>query len=205
MDNETASISSSLLDELAYEVITRGQAALASLVSLTIIFFVRDIASVVSDALAFIGIIYQIWGVWKSKRNLGLQSNHEKDLVTSLLEQGILSISFALLVTTITSILTIVQPDGVVNYVFDPFQEALSTLIICQFTIALRRRNMKKSTPNLSDIHLPTLTQQSILGRLHESLVVEMAECPDPEDLNNARMEEQDIDNLHVNTHEVHV
>ncbi|GJJ05873.1 hypothetical protein Clacol_000060 [Clathrus columnatus] len=77
--------------------------------------------------------------------------------------------------------------------------------MICEFTLALRRRNTKNSTPNLSDIHLPTLslpsqddpvqTQRSILERLHESLVAEMAE-PDPAD--NPNSGEPDIDDLQI-------
>ncbi|GJJ05911.1 hypothetical protein Clacol_000098 [Clathrus columnatus] len=87
----------------------------------------------------------------------------------------------------------------------------LSALMICEFTVALRRRNMKKTIPNLSDIHLPTLslpfqddqvqTRRSILGRLHEGLVTEMAERPDPAD--NPNSGELDIDDFRANSPEV--
>ncbi|GJJ05870.1 hypothetical protein Clacol_000057 [Clathrus columnatus] len=92
-------------------------------------------------------------------------------------------------------ILDWMQLDSVTDNIVSAFQEATSTIIICNFTIALRRRNMEKSVPNLSDIHLPTLslpsqgdpaqTQRSVLGRLHESLVAEMAERPDEMDINS--------------------
>ncbi|GJJ06005.1 hypothetical protein Clacol_000192 [Clathrus columnatus] len=165
MDNETISISESLYAQEVYWDITEGQTALAALylfivhiaTSTDIVLFCNNIAIILSDVLAFIGIIYQVWGIWKSKRSVGLQSNHKKDLVTSLLQQ------------------------------------------------ALLRRKTKNSTPNLSDIHLPTMslpsqddpaqTQRSILERLHESLVAEMAE-PDP--ANNPNSGEPDIDDSQV-------
>ncbi|GJJ08077.1 hypothetical protein Clacol_002284 [Clathrus columnatus] len=102
-----------------------------------------------------------------------------------------------------------VQLDRFSTNIFLAFQEAISTIIICDFTVALRRRNMEKQkpTPNLSNIHLPTLslpsqgnmaqTQRSVLGRLHESLVAEMAERPDEMDINSNHppgSEELDVD-----------
>ncbi|GJJ05852.1 hypothetical protein Clacol_000039 [Clathrus columnatus] len=147
-----------------------------SSISLNIVVFIRDIVPIVSDALAFIGIVYQVLGIWKSKKRLGLQSNHKQDLVTSLLQQGVLRFS-------------------------------LSTIIICEFTLALRRRNMEKSTANMSGIRLPTLslpsqndptqTQQSVLERLRESLIAEMAERPDPADSPNSG--KLDVDGLQDN------
>ncbi|GJJ05877.1 hypothetical protein Clacol_000064 [Clathrus columnatus] len=131
-------------------------------IAISSILFFRSIVTTLLDVLGFIGTIYQIWGLWRSKRTLGLQSN--KDIVAMLLQQ------------------------------------------------ALRRRNMEKSVPNLSDIHLPTLslpsqgdpaqTQRSVLGRLHESLVAEMAERPDEMDINSnhpSGSEELDVDDLRAN------
>ncbi|GJJ05845.1 hypothetical protein Clacol_000032, partial [Clathrus columnatus] len=67
----------------------------------------------------------------------------------------------------------------------------------------LRRRNIDKSTPHLSDIHLPTLslsrndpaqTQRSVLRHLHESLGVEMAERSDPVIIGDTNTAEPDVD-----------
>ncbi|GJJ05931.1 hypothetical protein Clacol_000118 [Clathrus columnatus] len=167
--------------------------------ALQTIVFIRDIATILLDALALVGVIYQAWGIWKFKRSIGLQING-KNLVTSLLRQGVLRFCFVLLITATTAILTIVQP----------------------FTIALRRRNMKHSIPNLSDIHLPTLSSpsqggqartQPILGRIHESLLAEMEERSDPMDTVNSDSGEPDVDdsqhnssdsdNLHANVNSV--
>ncbi|GJJ06001.1 hypothetical protein Clacol_000188 [Clathrus columnatus] len=154
-----------------------------SIVALNIALFCGNIATILSDTLAFIGTIYQVWGIWKSKRRLGLQSNHKKDLVTSIFEQA----SYFSL-----------QP-------LQPYWGLFSTLLICEFTLALRRRNTKQPTLNLSDIQLPTLslpsqddparTQRSVPERLHESLVAEMAE-PDP--AGNPNSGEPNIDYLKV-------
>ncbi|GJJ05867.1 hypothetical protein Clacol_000054 [Clathrus columnatus] len=177
-------------------------------ITFEIIVFIRDITTVLPDVLAFIGVIYQVWGTWKLKRSLGLQSG-DKDLVTSLLEQGILRICFVLVITLITTILTIAQPFGVVDDIFTGFQEVLSTLLLCDFTLALRRRNTKKSIQNPSDLHLPTLSmlsqdnptqaQRSLFGRLHESLVNDMAERSDLTNPGNLNVEDPDVDYLQDN------
>ncbi|GJJ15470.1 hypothetical protein Clacol_009748, partial [Clathrus columnatus] len=60
----------------------------------------------------------------------------------------------------------------------------LSTLLVCEFTIDLRRRNRQDSVPNQSALTLPTLSFQdnpvqsmrSVLRRLHESIIAEMGE-----------------------------
>ncbi|GJJ05913.1 hypothetical protein Clacol_000100 [Clathrus columnatus] len=75
---------------------------------------------------------------------------------------------------------------------------------------ALRRRNMKNPTPNLSDIHLPTLSllsqdgpaqmPRSVLGRLHESLVAEMTELERPDPVSHPNSGEVDIDDLQISS-----
>ncbi|GJJ07024.1 hypothetical protein Clacol_001222 [Clathrus columnatus] len=61
---------------------------------------------------------------------------------------------------------------------------SLSALLICEFTLDLRRRNSKKIIPNQSALNLPTMSFQdnpvqsvkSVFGRLHENLIAEMGE-----------------------------
>ncbi|GJJ15473.1 hypothetical protein Clacol_009751 [Clathrus columnatus] len=112
---------------------------------------IADGLVILLDMLAFVMVIYQLWGLWKIKRSLALQNSQE--LTTSLLEQGTLRFS-------------------------------LSTLLMCEFTMDLRRRNTKDFDPNQSALTLPTLSFQenpvqsirSALGHLHESIIAEIGE-----------------------------
>ncbi|GJJ05912.1 hypothetical protein Clacol_000099 [Clathrus columnatus] len=126
-----------------------------------------------------------------------------------------------ILVCDIHPILAMAQPNGIANNVLDYFQEVppaffgarLSVILICEFTMALRQRK-KKTIPNLSDIHLPTLSlpspddqvqaRRSILERLHESLVEEMAERPDPADNPNSGGRDIDDSPEYLETTEEH-
>ncbi|GJJ16126.1 hypothetical protein Clacol_010406 [Clathrus columnatus] len=92
---------------------------------------------------------------------------------------------------------------------------SLSSLLVCEFTLDLRRRSSQKPVTNRSALNLPTLSfrdnsvqsVRSVLGRLHESIVAEMGERNDgpisgePDDLlngfqaNNSDLEE-DIVNI---------
>ncbi|GJJ10449.1 hypothetical protein Clacol_004675 [Clathrus columnatus] len=49
---------------------------------------VQNVAAVLSDILAFLTVICQVWGLWKENRRLRLQAG--KDFATLLLRQGIL-------------------------------------------------------------------------------------------------------------------
>ncbi|GJJ15102.1 hypothetical protein Clacol_009377 [Clathrus columnatus] len=148
------------------------------------IILIHSIAVILSDTLAFVGIFRQVWGLWRLKRSLGLQNN---DFLTSLLKQGTLSYCFVLSLTMSQIFLSFFAP--VVPTVISSLPIVLSTLLICEFTLDLRRRNAKKSAPNqLASLSLPTLSFQenpvqsvrTVLGRLHESIVAEMGERNDP-------------------------
>ncbi|GJJ10339.1 hypothetical protein Clacol_004565, partial [Clathrus columnatus] len=72
------------------------------------------------------------------------------------------------------------------------FQNVLSTILICEFTLDLRRRNTTtRSLPNLSALEFADLNLssqenpevrsiQSIFGRLHERMIADMGERNDP-------------------------
>ncbi|GJJ10279.1 hypothetical protein Clacol_004505 [Clathrus columnatus] len=125
---------------------------------LPIYLLVQNITVILSDALAFLAVIRQVWGLWKEKRRLHLQTGN--DFVTLLLQQGILRFS-------------------------------LSTILICEFTLDLRRRNTTaRSLPNQSALELPDLNLssqnnsvvrpiQAVLGRLQERIIADMGEMSD--------------------------
>ncbi|GJJ16070.1 hypothetical protein Clacol_010349 [Clathrus columnatus] len=116
-----------------------------------------------------------IWGLWKLKRSLGLRSN--KDFATLILQHAIFLTDVGVAI-----------------------QDMLSTLLVCEFTLDLRRRNQQNSVPNQSALHLPTISFhenpvqsiQSALGRLHESIVAEMGERNDQVNVDEPNLEEQD-------------
>ncbi|GJJ05889.1 hypothetical protein Clacol_000076 [Clathrus columnatus] len=171
---------------------------------LDILTFTRDILTILLDLLAFIGVIHQVWGLWRLKRSVGLRSNDSKDIVTLLLQQGIVRFCFVLTITTVTTALALAQQNSIANAIFDPFQQVVAVLLICDFTIALRERNMKTSTLNQSALSLPTFrlasqtqtqstpihTQRSMSRRLSESIIAEMGE------INN--LVDVEIDSLHL-------
>ncbi|GJJ10141.1 hypothetical protein Clacol_004367 [Clathrus columnatus] len=73
------------------------------------------------------------------------------------------------------------------------FQNVLSSILICEFTLDLRRRNTTRSLSNQSALELPDLNPssqhnpgqsiQSILGRLQESIIADMGERNDRVDI----------------------
>ncbi|GJJ15103.1 hypothetical protein Clacol_009378 [Clathrus columnatus] len=153
------------------------------------IILVQAIAVILSDTLAFIGIFRQVWGLWRLKRSLGLQNN---DFLTSLLRQGTLSFCFVLSLSISQIFLSFFAP--VVSTIISSLPVVLSALLICKFTLDLRRRNAKKSAPNqLASLSLPTLSFQenpvqsvrTVLERLHESIVAKMGERNDPPAMDN--------------------
>ncbi|GJJ10437.1 hypothetical protein Clacol_004663 [Clathrus columnatus] len=135
------------------------------------LFIVENVATVLSDILAFLAVIRQVWGLWKEKKRSGLEGG--KDFVTLLLQQVTQVIIAYITGTYVTT-----------------FQNVLSTILICEFTLALRRRNTTaKSLPNQSTLELPDLnlsTQnnpvrsiQSVIGRLQERMIADMGERSD--------------------------
>ncbi|GJJ11581.1 hypothetical protein Clacol_005816 [Clathrus columnatus] len=136
-----------------------------------ILFLVQNVATVLLDILAFLSVIHQVWGLWKEKRRLGLQGG--KGFVTLLLQQG----KF-----------TLIKISASVGEDINSFQNVLSTILVCEFTRDLRRRNtVMRSLPNQSALELPDLNQssqdslavrsiQSALGRLQERIIAEMGE-----------------------------
>ncbi|GJJ16048.1 hypothetical protein Clacol_010327 [Clathrus columnatus] len=76
----------------------------------------------------------------------------------------------------------------------------ISVLLLCEFTIDLRRRNQQNSVPNQSALHLPTILFQEnpvqsvrfALGRLHESIVAEMGERNDIANVDDLGLGEPD-------------
>ncbi|GJJ10144.1 hypothetical protein Clacol_004370 [Clathrus columnatus] len=130
---------------------------------------VHNITTLLSDVLAFIAIIRQIWGLWKEKRRLHLHTN--KDLVTLLLQQ------------------------------VNSYRDRLSTILICEFTLDLRRRNTAKSLPNQSALELPELNLlssqnnparpiQHVLNRLQENIILDMGEQTDEVGIDDSGEEE---------------
>ncbi|GJJ10126.1 hypothetical protein Clacol_004352 [Clathrus columnatus] len=138
------------------------------------LFLVNNVAIILSDLLAFLAVIRQVWGLWKEKRELRLHTDN--DFVTLLLQQ--------------------------VGTDIAAFQNVLSTILICEFTLDLRRRNTAQSLPNqsaleLSDLNLssqhnPVRSIRSVLGRLQESIIAVMGERNDPVGVDDTGPDEEE-------------
>ncbi|GJJ14480.1 hypothetical protein Clacol_008744 [Clathrus columnatus] len=126
---------------------------------------IRNISIILSDVLAFIGIIYQVWGIWRLKQGLSLKSN--EDLVSSLLRQDFRNVIFIATAAILA-----------------PLENVLSSLLICEFTLDLRRRNEKHSVTSPSALDLPAISFQNdpvqcvrtSLTRWHGAIVAGMGE-----------------------------
>ncbi|GJJ15457.1 hypothetical protein Clacol_009735 [Clathrus columnatus] len=130
-------------------------------------------SNILSDLVAFTMVIRQVWGLWKLKKSLGLKGN--QDLITALIEQVVLTFS-ASFVLFITITATILFETSLVGSILFAFQNVLSTLLICEFTLALRRRSCPKnceSDANQSTL-LISLPQDNPTGSM--SPVAEMGE-----------------------------
>ncbi|GJJ05904.1 hypothetical protein Clacol_000091 [Clathrus columnatus] len=119
-----------------------------------ILAFTRDILTIILDLLAFIAVIRQVWGVWKLKRSVGLQSNGSKDIVTLLLQQVLLICDFTIaLRERNTKVYTLNQ----------------SELSLPAFRFASQTQTQLTHTP--AHTH-----RGSMAGRLRESVIAEMGE-----------------------------
>ncbi|GJJ10142.1 hypothetical protein Clacol_004368 [Clathrus columnatus] len=166
---------------------------------------IGNVATALSDILAFIAVVRQVWGIWKEKRRLHLHT--DKDFVTLLLQQvteliiGYVGHHDFLLQLTKSSQFESSQISPLVASDFGAFQNAYEipysilyfgqVILICEFTLNLRRRNTTKSLPNQSALELelpdlnlssqnnPIRSTQSILSRLQESIIADMGERTD--------------------------
>ncbi|GJJ10178.1 hypothetical protein Clacol_004404 [Clathrus columnatus] len=172
MDNSTM-ISEELVQSVSGETIAI-ETFIAAFVHFITVLLVINIATILLDVLAFLAILYQVWGLWKEKQRLHLHT--DKDFVTLLLQQGVLKLRF--------SYCQIIGVDVAA------FQRVLSVILICEFTLALRRRNATRALPTQSALELPDLNMSSpnnpvqsilsVLGRLQDSIVADMGERSDP-------------------------
>ncbi|GJJ10342.1 hypothetical protein Clacol_004568 [Clathrus columnatus] len=138
-----------------------------------ILVLVEGVATVLSDVLAFLAVIRQVWGLWKEKRGLGLHTG--KDFATLLLQQ-------------VTGLVIVY----IVGVDVNAFQNVLSTILICGFTLDLRRRNTTtRSLPTRSALEFADLnlsfhnnlevrSVRSIFGRLQEGIIADMGERNGP-------------------------
>ncbi|GJJ10099.1 hypothetical protein Clacol_004325 [Clathrus columnatus] len=137
-----------------------------------------NVGMIIWDVLAFLAVVRQVWGLWREKRRLHLQTS--ADVVTLLLQQ------VKLLERRLLGIVI-------------PLFRMLSTILMCEFTLGLRRRNTGNAITNQSALELPSLSfqgnpVQSILGRLHESIVSDMGERTDSVTVNDGESEPEERD-----------
>ncbi|GJJ06119.1 hypothetical protein Clacol_000308 [Clathrus columnatus] len=129
---------------------------------------VRNVTLILSDLLAFTGVIYKTFKLWKLKKSAGLKSNCGEELTTSLLRHG--TIRFSLFVN--------VSAGSSGN---------LSALLICELTIDLRRRNAERKNSGGFLSHQTSSTQTwSIASRLHEHIVTEFGDMNDLVDITSS-------------------
>ncbi|GJJ10208.1 hypothetical protein Clacol_004434 [Clathrus columnatus] len=175
--------------QLRSSILTYSESITLTVSILTLI-LVDNVAVVLLEVLAFIAVLYQVWGLWREKRKLGLHT--DKDFVTLLLRQGTLRFSFVLFISVTQTIIIYISPTAGTNSI--AVQNVLSVILICEFTQDLRRRNTIRSLPNQSSLELPDLNLssqdnsvrsiQSVFGRFQERMIADMGERNDPVGLN---------------------
>ncbi|GJJ10313.1 hypothetical protein Clacol_004539 [Clathrus columnatus] len=188
--------SSQILTEETIQVETY----IAALAYITILILVTNVAVILNDVLAFLAINHQVWGLWKEKRRLRLRTG--EDFVILLLQQGILRFCFVLLISVTNLIIEYISL--VAGSYVGVLQNVLSTILICEFTLDLRRRTTTRSLPNLSALELPDLNLssqenpvrsiQSILGCFQQSILADMGERSDLVDIEGPDQGEPDME-----------
>ncbi|GJJ06024.1 hypothetical protein Clacol_000211 [Clathrus columnatus] len=146
-----------------------------------------------SELLAFAGVFYQAWGIWRAKRRANLKSN--ETLVTTILRQVAMKYNAQLDSDFHPAP---VLPDG--QHLGSSLHR-LTSVIICEFTLDLRKRNEQKLAPNQS-LSLAFIPQDdpaqsgssTVLGRLHERILEEWGEnnVAIEDDMPSGRMDRED-------------
>ncbi|GJJ10452.1 hypothetical protein Clacol_004678 [Clathrus columnatus] len=164
---------------------------------LVTLLLVNNVAVILSDVLAFLAVIYQVWGLWKEKRRLGLHTG--KDFASLLLQQVLVTVS-GVIIDYISPVARadVAISQHVYEISYNTFETAyvcllplrFSAILICEFTLDLRQRNTTaRSLPNQSaiefrDLNLsfqdnPVRSIQSVFGRFQEGIIADMGERGD--------------------------
>ncbi|GJJ07665.1 hypothetical protein Clacol_010563 [Clathrus columnatus] len=103
-----------------------------------------------------------------------------------LLSQGVSRYCFVLLVTLTNAILVERGPGNVTSN-FSYMQEALSIILLCQFSLNLRRRNKSQ----IDEVELPTMSftvrgARNALRHLHETFITELGEHDEQDDTDDS-------------------
>lgn len=149
----------------------------------------QAISGVVADLVVFIAVIVKLWGVWKLRRMTGLR-NEGPGIAMTLLSQGLLRFCFVLLMTSAGAVVVVVASDEILEEV-SFFQQSMSVVLICQFTLDLRRRNARQiDTVELPEITFNAQGVHSVLLYVHETCIAEFGErglLQDPDNHLNTR------------------
>lgn len=139
---------------------------------------IADVCVVYTDIIVFGIILWKVWGTWKLKREAGIHNYHS--LVSVLLSQSFSRFCFVILFTvTVVVVASSVPSDNKPNIFLlvqglQSFQNALSCILVANFTLDLRQLNAAKI--EASNLSLPTLHFSNVLQHVHQSIVVELAE-----------------------------
>lgn len=132
--------------------------------------FAQSIINVFTDLLVSVICVWQVWGTWKLRREVGIRTPN--DLVSIILKQSIIRLCFVIILSAAATIFSLIARDDNASTILVDIQNGLSVILVCDFTLDLRRRNVAVVEAN--GMTLPTLHFQSILQHVHQSLLVEM-------------------------------
>ncbi|GJJ10773.1 hypothetical protein Clacol_005001 [Clathrus columnatus] len=157
MNSSIQMISEELVQSVSQGTI-QVEVYIAAFAYLPILGLVENVAIVLSDVLAFLVVIRQVWGLWKEKRRLHLQAG--KDFVTLLLQQGILRFSLSAIL--------------ICEFSLDLRQRNTTP-----------RSLLNQSALELPDLNLSSQDNlvrsiQFILGRFQERMIADMGERSGP-------------------------
>ncbi|GJJ10140.1 hypothetical protein Clacol_004366 [Clathrus columnatus] len=127
-----------------------------------------NVAIILLDISAFLAVIRQVWDLWKEKRRLNLHT--DKDFATLLLQQGTLRFSH-------TAYNRLYFSSRLAGSDVGAFQNVLSLILICEFTLDLRQRNTTGSLPNPSALELSDLNLS--IRNNPENIIADMGERND--------------------------
>lgn len=101
---------------------------------------VANICVIMTDFIVFCVCFWKVWGIWKMKRQTGIQNNN--DLVSIILKQSVSRVCLVILLSVTVVVLELIPNTKVIAIdILGNLQHSFSAILLTEFTLDLRQRN----------------------------------------------------------------
>ncbi|GJJ10572.1 hypothetical protein Clacol_004799 [Clathrus columnatus] len=131
--------------------------------------------SIATDSTVFAITTYQLWGTFTLQQDL--KQDTSTSITALLFKQGVFRYCFVLLFTLTNTVLSSGVITTELSIAFTFLQEALSAILLCGFSLHLRRRNK----PKIEEVNVQTLSWsfhgvQTAFRQVHDTITAELGE-----------------------------